>query len=159
MKLTAVMGVVAGVVKAWADTSKGEFRVAEDPTDPYVMLAAGSFKSFVVVLAFSDAPQTGGNVLAAEMQEVLLDVFLGRAIDLRADPGAWLYKDASGSGPKALLTLLDELRAELFAIEFSEDEDTEAASAENMGLASVALPDGTPLRAYRQKVKWTVRVG
>lgn len=159
MKLTAVMASVAQVVKSWADTNRAEFRVAEDPTDPYVLLAAGSFKSFVVVLAFAEATQAGGNVLAAEMQEIALDVFLGRSIDLRADPGAWLYKDAAGSGPKALLTLLDELRDELFSIAFSEDEATEAAEAENMGLSSVALPDGTPLRAYRQKVKWTVRVG
>jgi hypothetical protein len=159
VKLTAVMAASAQVVKAWVNTNHGEFRVADDPTDPYVLLAAGSFKSFVVVLAFAAASQTGGNVLANEMQEVVLEAFLGRAIDLRADPGAWLYKDAAAAGPKALLTLLDELRAELFGIEFAEDEDTETASAENMGVTPVSLPDGTPLRAYMQKVKWTVRVG
>lgn len=159
MTLTALMAAVAGVAKTWADTAKGEFRVAEDPTDPYVLLAAGSFKSFVVVLAFADATPVGGNVLAAEMQDVVLDVFIGRAIDLRADPGAWLYKDAAGSGPKALLTLLEELRAELFGVEFETDDDTELATAQNMGVTSVSLPDGTPLRAYRQQIKWTVRVG
>lgn len=159
MMLTANVAAVAAIVKAWTDAAKGEFRVAEDPTDPYVLLASGSFKSFIVVLAFADAAPAGGNVIAAEMQDVVLDIFIGRAIDLRADPGAWLYKDAADSGPEALLTLLDEMRAEVLDIEFATDNDTETATAQNMGVTSVSLPDGTPLRAYRQQVKWTVRVG
>lgn len=159
MKLTAGMQAVATVVGAWALENKAELRVAEDPTDPYVLLCSGGFKSFVVILNFADAAPTGGSTLAAEMQDMVLEAFIGRSIDLSVNPGAWMYKDAADGKSPALLTLMDSLREELFGIEFGTDENTELATAQNMGLSSVSLPDGTPLRAFRQQVKWTIRVG
>jgi hypothetical protein len=158
VKLTAIMAAVSDALADWVQTNKGELRVADDPTSPFVLLAGTSFKGLIVVLAFADATPTGGSVLASQMRELALDVYVGHPLNLYADPGAWLCRDDHPHGSKSLLTLMDELCEELFAIEF-EETDTATAIAEDMGITSVSLPDGVPLRAFKQRVKWTVRVG
>ena len=159
MKLALFLAAIAQPLQEWTRANRGEFYVAKDPTDPYVMLAGARANSFVVVLSFADAPQTGGDILASEMQNAVADVFVGHPMDLRTDPGAWLFKDqAEGPGAKSLLTLMDEVREVLFEIGFQEL-NTEPADPQNMGMSSVSLPDGVPLRAYRQQVKWSIRVG
>jgi hypothetical protein len=158
VKIKDLIAAVAESLQTWVASNKGDLRIADDPTDPYILLAGSGFKGLVVVLSFADALPAGGSTLASQMREVALEVFVGHPIDMRADPGAWLFKDAPAHGQKALLTHMDELCDELFAIEF-EEPSTATAVAEDMGMTSVSLPDGVPLRAYKQRVKWTVRVG
>lgn len=156
MRLNEFIALLAADLKPWVETKGGEFHVARDPLHPYVILAGGNTKSFAAILNY-----VGGTALNADThphghETARVELILGHGIDLRSDPGAWLYQAYGQQEP--VLQLLSEIRERLLTVTFRNSTNEDSAYAENEGIEPVTLADGTPLRAFKQTVSWPLRI-
>jgi hypothetical protein len=148
---------VAADLKAMVSAAGGYFAVAADPTSPYVVLTSGSLRSWACILSYQgDSP--AGEEIPGAMMSPAVEVFVGASVDLRKDPGAWLYVDASAE-QKSLLSRLDAVDVHMRGIVFKGDGADSATYARYQPAAAVVLPGaGIPLRAWRLRYAWDVRL-
>ena len=156
MRLEQFIALLASDLDAWTKESGGVFLVARDPLDPLVILSAGNYNSFVVILSY-----LGGATLNADehphgIEDASVEVYLGHAIDLRAKPGAWLFIDDGAK--RSMLKQLNDLRGRLLTIVFSNGPNCDDAYATAQGIAQASLPDGTPLKAYKVTASWPLTI-
>lgn len=131
----------------------GKLLVAADPEEPFAILAAGRYRGLVAILAIGDADADPD--LDAGMEVVHLEITVGQAIDLRAEPG-WLFAERPAGEGKSLLANLTELRARVLGLELTTGTGTK--QFRNEGLNAVTLPDGTPLRAWKFRASIPIEV-
>ena len=141
---------------AWAREVGGEFVVADNPLQPYVLLSGGLRNTFLVILELSGSTPLNAQDHPHGFRNVRAGVYIGHPLDLRSERDAWLYRDDADR--KSLLTMLDLLCARLFTISFSNGANADDAYCHNVGLDQVTLPNGIPLRAFRQSVEWPLRI-
>ena len=156
MKRQEFLSLIAADVKTFVEASSGYFCVAEDPSHPYAVLAAGNVRKWACIVSYAgDGP--AGEELPGEMYRPRLDVFVGHCIDLRKDPGAWLHVDTAAV--KSLLTRVDAIDDHVREIAFVRELDNDDDSYCNYsGAQPVTLPGaGIPLRAFRLSYAWTLR--
>ena len=91
------------------------------------------------------------------MARVACELFVGRALDLRAQPGAWL---ASRRDPDSLLAIHDGLRRHVAGIAVRPGGAADDVSyAEYGGSGPVVDPEsGKVLRASRMSFAWHLRL-
>lgn len=156
MTLQAFIAALSADLAAWAASAKGEFVVATDPLEPYVVLAGGMRNTFVAILVLDGADPMNVEEHPHGIEQKKIQIYLGHPLDLRAERDAWLYKD---DGQRlSLLTLLDALRARVFTIVFANGEHRDPGYAHNLGIEPATLPNGVPLRAYKLSVSWPISV-
>ena len=156
MRLDAFILSLASDLEKWTKEQGGVFHVARDPLHPYVILAGGNYKSFVVILSYDGSSPENSEQHPHGVAGESVKVFLGFGLDLRADPTAWLMRN---DGEKeSLLKRLDVLRARLMTIVFHNGENMDDAYAENKGIEQANLPDGTPLKAFTISASWPIKV-
>lgn len=156
MRLDEFMAYLAPPIEAWTKEHGGQFRVATDPLHPYVLLAGSNASIFLVILSYS-----GGQPLNTEqhphgMRMAKVELFLGHPMDLRSEPGAWLFKSDGVS--ESILKRLDSLQARLLTICFDNGERHDKSYAEYGGEEPATLPDGTPLRAFKCTASWPIPI-
>lgn len=151
------VSLLAADIGPWVRSNGGYFCVGDSPSHPYAVLASGNIKSWACILEFAGDRQAGAELPGA-MSRVSVNLYVGHTVDLRKDPGVWLYLDASPSA-KALLSRLDVLSARLLTCVFKGEANDDDAYAEYAGAAPVTLPGtGIPLRAWRLTFEWPLRL-
>ncbi len=144
--------LLATDIEAWTKTHGGIFHVARDPLHPYVILAGGSYSSFVVILSYAGGTSLNTNDHPHGMEDASVEVFLGHGMDLRSNPGAWLFED---NGARAsMLSQLTDLRAHVLTIAFENPQGIDPSYAESKGIEQAQLADNTPLKAFKINVSW-----
>lgn len=156
MRLDQFIAYLAADLDQWTKEQGGQFHVARDPLHPYVILAGAASSGFVVILSYA-----GGQALNKEqhphgMRDAAIELFLGHPMDLRSDPGAWLFKN-DGTGD-SMLKRMDALQDRVLTICFDNGDRRDKAYAEYGGEESATLPDGTPLRAFKLRVSWPIPI-
>jgi len=158
--LTAYARTLAADLREWcgAQTPQLAFFVAEDPMRPYFILAGGGHRGGCCILSIAGTRPLSTRPLR-DVEDAEYDVFVGKARDLRADPGAWMLDAETVTGAKPMLQLVEDVRARLMTAAFQAGTD-EAAVLQPRGISAVTLP-GTdiPLPAYRVSVELAQRVG
>ena len=158
--LTAYARALADDLREWcgAQTPQLAFFVAEDPMRAYFILAGGGHRGGCCVLTVAGTRPHGARPLR-DVEYADYDVVVGKARDLRADPGAWMLDAEAVSGARPMLQLVEDVRARLMTAAFQAGTD-EPAVLQPRGISAVTLP-GTdiPLPAYRVSVELAQRVG
>jgi len=151
------LALIAADLDPRVRAAKGKFYVADSPTHPYAILAGGNLSAWVCILDY------GGDAALADAIEnaaatFRATVYVGHCLDLRKDPGAWLYTDLDATR-KALLARVDQVDEYVSGIGFEAAAGEASAYARGAGFAAVTLPGtGIPLRAYRNTYSWEMRV-
>lgn len=156
MRLDEFIGFLAPDIESWTKENGGQFFVARDPLHPYVILAGANSSTFVVILSYVGGQPLNGDQHPHGMRSAKVEVFIGHPMDLRSDPGAWLFKN-DGTG-ESILKRIDALQDHVLTIAFDNGEKRDKAYAEYGGEEAATLPDGTPLRAYKFPVAWPIPI-
>lgn len=156
MKLDEFIAYLKADLEPWTTAQKGAFHVARDPLHPYVILAGGAFATFVVILNFTGGAALNTDVHPHGLADARVEIFIGHTMDLRKDPGAWLFQNTSEHD--SLLKQLSLLQAQVFTIVFDNGENCDPAYCQNDGTEPATLFDGTPLRAFKLAVSWPLPI-
>jgi hypothetical protein len=156
MKASEFMTKLSADIESWVKSRGGSFIAARDPLHPYVVLAGGTYQSFVVILSYAGGSALNTDQQPHSMKSAKVEIFVGYGMDLRADPSAWLFKD-DGSKPSILKTL-DDLVAHVLTVVFDNGEGHDDAYAEYGGDEQASLPDGAPLKAFKATVSWPLPI-
>ena len=143
-------------LSAWTKENGGQFHVARDPLHPYVILAGGNYQSFVVILNYAGADGMNTDQHPHGMRDAKVEIFVGHGMDLRSDPGAWLFKSDGSAEP--ILKRLDALLARVLTIAFDNGDRHDKAYAVYGGEQPATLPDGAPLKAFKATVSWPLPI-
>ena len=151
------LNLLAADLRPIVEANGGKWFLAQDPAAPYVVLAASAFAGWACLLSYSgDRPL--GEELEAAMSEVEVELWVGRPLDLNADPGAWL-RGATGTDATALLARLDLMQAKALTIVFKGEGADRNHYARFLGNEPVMMPvTGVPLRAWKLRIAWDQRL-
>jgi len=150
------INLLAHYLRPIVETNGGKWFLAQDPTTPFVVLAASAFSGWACILSFTGA-QPLGEELEGAMNAAECELWIGRPLDLNADPGAWL-KGATGADAKALLARLDLMQQKALTIAFLGEQADRNNYSRFLGSEAVMMPvTGVPLRAWKFRVAWDMR--
>ena len=151
------LNLLAADLRPTVETNGGKWFLAQDPTTPFVVLAASAFHGWACILSY-----TGGRPLGEELESAMseseVELWVGRPLDLNADPGAWL-KGATSADATALLARLDLMQDRALTIVFQGEQADRNNYARFLGSEAVMMPvTGVPLRAWKFRVAWDLRL-
>ena len=149
--------LLADDLRPLVEADGGKWFLAQDPTAPYVVLAASAFAGWACILSYT-GHRPLGDELESAMSESEVEIWVGRPLDLNADPGAWL-KGATGADATALLARLDAMQKAALTIVFKGESSDRDNYARFLGDEAVMMPvTGVPLRAWKFRVAWDLRL-
>jgi len=137
----------------WCQANRGLLSVAADPWN-FLELLAESPQGWRAVLHWGGDSNFSEHALGGCILENELSIGVSCHLGLTANPEAAIFRDRPGGTPP-LLALVAALRDRLRGLVIDTGgEDTERYF-HYRGCAPVALPDGTPLRAYALRFSFT----